>query len=98
MLASICKTHSHHPWPQQGRFIRLATSVRQVTRDQMDPGPTELDTGRSWFLLSSGGDISRYYRVAHGTGLIPNETQFPCRTLVACLDFIPWTIASLLFS
>ena len=28
-------------------LIRLATSVRQVTRDQMGPGPTELDTGRS---------------------------------------------------
>ena len=23
--------------------------------------------------------------MAHGTGLIPNETQFPCPTLVACL-------------
>ena len=64
---------------------RLATSVRQVTRDQMEPGPTGSDTGRSWFLLSSGCDGSRYYRVAHGTGPIPNEIQFPCRTRVACL-------------
>jgi len=23
--------------------------------------------------------------VAHGTGLIPNDTRFPCRTLGACL-------------
>ena len=64
---------------------RLATSVRQVTRDQMEPGPTESDMGRSWFLLSPGCDGSRYYCVTHGTGQIPNETQFSCRTLVACL-------------
>ena len=38
---------------------RLATGVRQVTRDQMEPGPTEVDTGRICFLLSSGGDMSR---------------------------------------
>ena len=42
-------------------------------------------TGRSCCLLSSGCDRGIYYRVAHGTALIPNETQFPCRTLVACL-------------
>ena len=60
-------------------------SVRQVRREQMEPGPTESDTGRRWFLLISGCDRSRYYRVAHGTGLIPNEIRFPCRTLVACL-------------
>jgi hypothetical protein len=66
-------------WP------RLATSVRQVTRDQTRLSPTRSDTGRSWFLLSSGCDRSRYYRVAHGTALIPNETQLPCRALVACL-------------
>ena len=35
---------------------RLATSVRQVTRDQMELGPTESDMGRSRFLLSSGCD------------------------------------------
>ena len=34
------------------RLARLATSIRQVTRDQMEPGPAEFDTGRSWFLLS----------------------------------------------
>ena len=51
----------------------------------MELRPTESDTGRSWFLLSSGCDTSRYYRVTHGAGLIPNEIQFPCRTLVACL-------------
>ena len=62
-----------------------ATSVRQVTRDQMELGPTGSGTGRSCFLLSPGCDRSRRYRAAHGTGLIPNETQFPCRTLVPCL-------------
>ena len=49
---------------------RLATSIRQVIHDQMELSPTESDTGCSWFLLSSGCDRSRYYRVAHGTGLI----------------------------
>ena len=68
---------------------RLAASVRQVRRDQMELGPTGSDTERSWFLLSSGCDGSRYYRVAHGTGPIPNETQSPCRTLVACLVGCP---------
>ena len=38
--------------------------------------------GCSLFLLSYGCDKSRYYRVPHGTGLIPNETRFPCRTTV----------------
>ena len=36
-------------------------SVRRVTRDQMELGPTGSDTGRSWFLLSCGCDRSRYY-------------------------------------
>ena len=36
--------------------------------------PLIRDTGRSWFLLSSGCGRNRYYRGAHGTGLIPNET------------------------
>ena len=62
---------------------RLAGSVHQVRRHQMGLGPTESDTGCGWFLLSSGCDRSRYYRVTHGTALIPNETQLPCRTLVA---------------
>ena len=42
--------------------------------------------GASLFLLSFGCDGSRYYRVVHGTALIPNKTQFPCRTLAACLQ------------
>ena len=56
--------------------------VPGARRANIPPGS---DTGRSWFLLSSGCDGSRYYGVAHGTRLIPNEIQFPCRTLVACL-------------
>jgi len=43
----------------------------------------------SLFLLSSRCDQNGYYRVAHGTGVVPNEIQFPCRTLVACLVRIP---------
>ena len=34
---------------------RLATSVCQLRRDQIEPGRTESYTGRSTFLLSSGG-------------------------------------------
>ena len=64
---------------------RLGTSVCWVTRDQKVLDLIMPDVECSWFLLSSECDQSRYYRVAHGTALIPNETQFPCRTLVACL-------------
>ena len=55
----------------------------------MELGPTGSGTGRSLFLLSSGCDRSRYYRVAHGTGPIPTETQFLCRTLVASATEAP---------
>ena len=51
-----------------GAIDRLGTSVRQVRRDQMELGPTESDTGRSWFLLSSGAtgaDITEWHMV-HG--------------------------------
>ena len=41
--------------------------------------------GCSWLLLSSRCDQNRYYRVADGTGPVPNENQFSCRTLLACL-------------
>ena len=51
----------------------------------MGPGPTGSGTGRSWFLLSPGCDGSRFYRVTRGTGLIPDESQSRCRTLVARL-------------
>ena len=45
-----------------GRFLsRLATSVRQLRRDQMEQGPTEPHAGRSTFLLSSGGAGGGYY-------------------------------------
>ena len=64
---------------------RLATSVRQVRRDQKELGPTELDTGRSRFLLSSECNRSGYYRVAGGAGLIRNEAELRCRTVVARL-------------
>ena len=40
---------------------RLAASARQVTRDQKKLVLTEADTGRSWFILSSGFDRSGYY-------------------------------------
>ena len=64
---------------------RLAASVRPIRHDPTELGPTESCTWCSWSLLSFGCDSSGYYRVAHGTGLSPNETQSPCRTLVACL-------------
>ena len=37
---------------------RLGTSVRQVTRDQKELGPTESDRECSWFLLSCVRDKS----------------------------------------
>ena len=55
----------------------------------MELGPTGSDTGHSWSLLSSGCDRSRYYRVAQGTRLIPNNIHFH-RTLVACLIQSPF--------
>ena len=36
-------------------------------------------------IVSCGCDSGRYYRVAHGTWLVPNDTQSPCRVPVACL-------------
>ena len=73
--------------PPKGRPLpsRSSTGVRQVTPDQMEPGPTESDTGCGWILLSPGCGRSRYYRVTHGTGPILNEAQVSCRTLGACL-------------
>ena len=61
------------------RGKRLA-SVRHVICDQ-ELDPNESDKGRSLFLLSPGCDRNGYYRAAHGMGSIPNEIQFPCRTL-----------------
>ena len=40
---------------------RLATSVCQLSHDQEEQGPTEPHTGRSTFLLSSGGAGGGYY-------------------------------------
>jgi hypothetical protein len=52
---------------------------------QASLGPTEPCTRRIRFLLSSGCGWGRYYRVAHSTGPIPNETRISCRTLAARL-------------
>jgi len=75
------------PCPCSSR-TRLGTSVCHVTRDKKELDLTGPDRGCRLFLLSFGCDGSGYYRMAHGTALIPNETQCPCRTLVACLT---WT-------
>ena len=69
----------------EGRSLRRATSVCQLRHDQMEQGPTESHTGRSTFLLSSGGARGGYYSVAFDMGPIATENQFPCRMLVACL-------------
>ena len=46
----------------QSDMTRLATGVHQVRRDQQELDPTaSADMGCGWFLLSSGGDQSRYY-------------------------------------
>ena len=65
---------------------RLATSVCQASHTQASLGPTEPCNGCNRFLLSSGCEWGEYYQVAHSTGLIPNENQISCRTLVACLE------------
>ena len=61
------------------------TSVRQVRHDQEELDLAESDTSRSLFQLSSDCNSSGCYGGAHGTGLNPNETQFRCRTVLACL-------------
>ena len=64
---------------------RRGTSVCQVARDEKELDLIAPDGACTLFLLSCGCDSSGYYRVAHGTALIPNEAQFPCQTLVARL-------------
>ena len=49
------------PGCTHGFSDRLATSVCQLRHDQMEQGPTEQRTGRSTFVLSSGGAGGRYY-------------------------------------
>ena len=65
--------------------LRLGTSVCQVTRDEKELELIAPDRACNLFLLSCGCHSSGYYRVAHGTALIPNEAQFLRRTLVARL-------------
>ena len=57
-------------WKGNGRGVagdggrgqcRLTTSVCQLRHDQIEQGPTEPHTGRSTFLLSSGGAGGGYY-------------------------------------
>jgi len=80
-LSEFCNQPGVHLWYQTD--LPLASTTSDVIGwSWILPGPTQ---GRSWFLLSTGCDRGRYYGVAHGTGLIPNETQFPRRTLGACL-------------
>ena len=57
--------------------IGLGTSVREVTRDKKELDLTALDRGCGLFLLSFGCDSSGYYRLAHGTALIPNRNSVP---------------------
>ena len=52
-----------------------------VRRDPKELDPTESDTGRSWSLLSSGCERSRYQ-------FIPNQTYSSSRTLEACLNLL----------
>ena len=56
----------------------------QARHDRAGLGPTEPCTGCDRALLSSGCQWGEYYRVAHGTGPAPTETQSPRRTPVAC--------------
>ena len=68
----------------------LATRVRQAGRNQAGRGPTEPCPGCNRFLLTSGREWRREYRVALRRGLIPNMTGIPCQPMVAC----PFTSAT----
>ena len=52
--------------------LPLASAKAATT--QASPGPTEGCTGCNMFLLSSGCGWGKYYRVAHSTGPVPNNT------------------------
>ena len=67
-------------WPRVAAAVRtrLATGAPQVRRDHQKWDPAKSDGA---FLLSSGRDQNRYYGVAHGSGRVPNEIGFSCRTL-----------------
>ena len=49
---------SHRISLVNGLNTRLETSVRQISRDHMVLGPTEVFIGHGWFLLSSECDSS----------------------------------------
>ena len=51
----------HSRLEEGGGGVSLATGVCQLRHDQMEQGPTEPRTGRSTFLLSSGGAGAGYY-------------------------------------
>ena len=67
-------------------------SVCRVTLDQKELDLTTPDMGCNLFLMIYGCASSGYSHVAHGTALIPKETQFSCRTLVACLPMTKHTL------
>ena len=86
-MSSHTDSHRWHPawlWPQP--LWRAAPHLPLPSHNHSGLGPTEPCTGCNRFLLSSGCGWGKYYRVAHSTGLIPNETQIPCRTPAACLE------------
>ena len=63
-------------WKDSSMDLPLASATSEC--EQKGLGPTELDTGRSRFLLGPGCDRSRLYGVADNAGLIRNdETQCP---------------------
>ena len=75
----FCLPTSAQGHPGEPVRAKLATSVCQFRRDQMEQGPTEPHIGRSTFLLSSGGAGGGYYSVALDTGPIVTENRFPAR-------------------
>ena len=75
----VCAPATHKP-PSSPDLALASAGSPVVRRSRTAPG-----RGCDTFLLSCVCDGSGYYRVVHGAGLIPNETQSSCRTRVACL-------------
>ena len=82
---SHIRTGPGSPPPPPGVCQGAWGGVRQARRNQAWLGPTEPRTERSRFLLTSGREWGKYYRVVHFIGLNLNNTRNPRRALAARL-------------
>ena len=63
-------------WIRAGADLPLASAKPSTTR--RDPGPTEPHIECSRFLLSSGRERGKYYRVVHFIGGVPCAVRVLC--------------------